>query len=131
MTEKNTPDNCFRAFDDVSPKKTEPSIQVLYDYEKHYMELVRKYSQEITFIEDMLRKFREEQTFFYDETLPKITQKLKDDPGVDKEMSKMWLERLTANMDRSFSLSETLINEFTTKKINEFHAAVNEKLRGL
>ena len=41
---KKTSDNCFSEFDDVSPKRKNPSIQVLYDYEKHYMELGRKYS---------------------------------------------------------------------------------------
>ena len=35
--------NCFDVFEDVSPKRKDPTIQVLYDYEKHYMELIRRY----------------------------------------------------------------------------------------
>ena len=121
--------NCFNEFDDVSPKRKEPSIQVLYDYEKHYMELVRKYSPEISMIANMLSDFRNEQECFYKEILPQIAAKLNQDVGIDDEMRKLWLKRLTTNMDRSFGLSETLINDYATKSIDEFKTAVNEKLR--
>lgn len=124
-------DNCFNEFDDISPKRKEPSIQVLYDYEKHYMELVRKYSSEITMIADMLEKLRKEQVQFYNETLPQITAKLNNEEAIDDEMKKVWLNRLTTNVNRSFGLSETLINDFVTKSIDEFKAAVNEKLQKL
>lgn len=131
MNENEKPSNCFREFDDVSPRKKDPSIHVLFEYEKHYMELVRKYSQEIKFIEDMLRDFREEQTKFYEESLPEITRKLNEDKGIDDEMKKVWLKRLSTNVNRSFSLSETLITDYATKNINEFKVTVDEKLKNL
>lgn len=124
-------DNCFREFDDVSPKRKEPSIQVLYDYEKHYMELVKKYASEIQMIVDMLHDFRKEQEIFYKETLPVIIEKLNQDDGIDEDMKKTWLKRLTTNIDRSFGLSETLINDYVTKNIDEFKAEVNETLKKL
>lgn len=124
-------DNCFNEFDDVSPSKKNPSIQVLYDYEKHYMELVKKYSTEISMIEKMLCDFRHEQEEFYKDTLPQIIERLNQDSGVDHEMVEIWLQRLTTNIDRSFGLSETLINDYTTKSIDEFKTAVNEKLKKL
>lgn len=128
---KKTSDNCFSEFDDVSPKRKNPSIQVLYDYEKHYMELVRKYSSEISMIAGMLSDFRKEQEQFYNEVLPQIVVKLNQDVGIDAEMRDVWLKRLTTNIDRSFGLSETLINDYATKSIDEFKTAVNEKLRKL
>lgn len=128
---KKKPANCFQEFDDISPKKKDPSIQVLYDYEKHYMELVRKYGSEISMIANMLSAFRTEQEQFYEEILPAIISKLNQDAGIDEEMKNIWLKRLTTNVDRSFGLSETLINDYTTKNIEEFKAAVNEKLRKL
>lgn len=121
--------NCFNEFDDASPKRKDPSIQVLYDYEKHYMELVRKYSPEISMIASMLSDFRNEQERFYKEILPQTAAKLNQDVGIDDEMRKLWLKRLATNMDRSFGLSETLINDYAAKSIDEFKTAVNEKLR--
>ena len=128
---KEAIDNCFNEFDDVSPKRKEPSIQVLYDYEKHYMELVRKFGSEISMINNMLKDFREEQKQFYNEVLPKIIDKLNQDKGIDDKMKKLWLERLTNNMDRSFGLSETLINDYATKSIDDFKMAVEKKLQKL
>ncbi len=123
--------NCFDEFKDISPKRKDPTIQVLYEYEKHYLEMVRKYSQEIKFIEDMLSNFRREQETFYSKTLPDIINKLNQDAGVDEDMKKVWLNRFTANIERSFTLSETLINDYATKNIDEFKVAVNEKLRSI
>ena len=93
--------------------------------------MVGKYSQEIKFIEDMLSNFRREQETFYSKTLPDIINKLNQDAGVDEDMKKVWLNRFTANIERSFTLSETLINDYATKNIDEFKVAVNEKLRSI
>lgn len=123
--------NCFREFDDMSPKRKEPSVQVLYEYEKHYMEMVKKYSQEIKFINDMLRDLRQEQITFYGEILLKVENKLNEDKGIDDEMRKIWLNRLSRNIHRSFELSEILIHNYVTKKIDEFKTVVDKKLREL
>lgn len=131
MADNKSVGNCFDAFESESPRRKDPTIQVLYEYEKHYLEMVRKYSQEIKFIEDMLSNFRREQETFYSKALPDIINKLNQDVGVDEEMKKVWLNRLTTNIERSFTLSETLINDYAIKNIDEFKAAVNEKLRSI
>lgn len=124
-------ENCFREFDDIDPKKKDPSIHVLFEYEKHYMELVREYSSEIKFIEDLLIEFRAEQTKFYEETLPKISRSMTEDKSVDDKMKKIWLDRLSTNLDRSFFISEKLINHYVTKSVDEFKKAVDEKLKSI
>ena len=118
--------NCFSEFEDIATKKRDIPIQVLYDYEKHYMELLKKYSPEITMIHNMLKEFRDEQKTFYGTVLPKIIQKLKEDDGIDSKIKSVWVEQLTANMERSFSLSESLINEFAIKNIKQFKNAATE-----
>lgn len=123
--------NCFGEFEDVSPKRKEPTIQVLYEYEKHYLEMLRKYSNEIEFIQKMLSNFREEQAKFYHQILPDIEDKLKGDEAINDEMRRIWIDRLVANMDRSFNLSESLINDYAVKNLDEFKTAVNEKMRNI
>ena len=130
MDSSNT-SNCFGVFDDISPERKEPIIQALYDYEKHYLEMLNKYSSEIEFIQDMLHDFREEQTRFYEESLPNIAEKLENDEGIDDEMKRIWLNRLSSNMERSFNLSESLINDYAIKNLEEFKMAVNEKMRNI
>ena len=121
-------ETAFSVFHGNLPKKKVSSIQVLYDYEKHYLELIKEHSEEIEFIEDLLHRFREEQKTFFQECLPDISRKL-DEESIDTDMKREWLKRLESNMDRSFSLSEMLITEYTTKKLSEFKLAVNEKLQ--
>ena len=128
---KKDDENCFKVFDDTSPKKKDPTIQILYEYEKHYLEMIRKYGDEITFIKDLLREYREEYTSFYEKTLPEIKRKLDEDMGDDEEMKRVWLSRLATNVERSFELSETLINDYATKSLDEFKKAVNDKIRNL
>lgn len=123
--------NCFGEFEDISPKRKEPTIQALYEYEKHYLEMLKKYSDEIKFIQDMLSDFRAEQTKFYEQVLPNIIDKLNSDEGIDAEMKRTWLNRLSTNMERSFNLSESLINDYAVKNLEEFKTAVNEKMRNI
>lgn len=115
-------------FEDIPVSKKDKSIQVLYDYEKHYMDLVRKYSSEIEFVSKQLVEFRKEQKEFYDIVLPKIIAKLNGEKAIDDDTRKVWMKRFVDNMDKSFSLSETLINDYVVKTIDEFKNEVKEKL---
>ena len=126
----NKREDAFSIFEDVIPSKQEPTIQVLYDYEKHYMDLVRRYKEEILFIENILKNYRAEQVNFFKEQIPAINQKLNIE-HINTEMKKLWLKRLEENMNRSFNISEQLITNYTTKKISEFKEAVNEILHGM
>ena len=113
--------DAFSMFEDISPRKQEPTLQVLNDYEKHYMELIRQHKNEIVFIENM---------DFFNNQLSKISQKL-DAEHIDKDMKNAWLKRLEENMNRSFAISEKLITDYTTKKLDEFKTIANEKLRSI
>lgn len=131
MKNYNSTGNCFDEFKDIPQKRKDPTIQVLYEYEKHYLEMIKKYSGEIKFIQNMLVEFRKEQENFYNQMLPEIIDKLNKDKGIDEEMRRVWLTRLSTNIERSFNLSETLINDYTIKSLDEFKQAVNEKLHDI
>lgn len=122
--------DAFSMFEDISPRKQEPTLQVLYDYEKHYMELIKQHKNEIVFIENMLKDYRQENIDFFNNQLSRISQKL-DAEHIDKDMKNAWLKRLEENMNRSFAISEKLITDYTTKKLDEFKTIANEKLRSI
>ena len=130
MSESKKKLNCYDEFDD-SPRKKEISLQVLYDYEKHYMELVRKYTPEIEFINGLIQKNNAERTDFYKSTLPEISKKLSSDDAIDDDMRKLWLKRFEDNMDKSFELSQRLINDFALKTLDQFKEEINEKIKGI
>lgn len=122
--------DAFSMFEDISPRKQEPTLQALYDYEKHYMELIRQHKNEIVFIENMLKDYRQENIDFFNNQLSKISQKL-DAEHINKDMKNAWLKRLEENMNRSFAISEKLITDYTTKKLDEFKTIASEKLRSI
>ena len=128
-TNHNDVENCFSAFDAVSPQKQNPTAQILYDYEKHYMELVRKYKPEIQFISGLVENLREEQIEFYSKTLPSVIEHLNQDIAIDEETKRIWLNRFVTNMDNSFNLSESVIEHYVTKHVQEFNEAVNRAIQ--
>jgi predicted RNase H-like nuclease (RuvC/YqgF family) len=123
--------NCFDEFNDISQNKKDPTIQTLYEYEKHYMEMLKKYKNEIDFIQEKLHDNRREREEFYSKILPDISDKLSKDEGIDDKMKQNWLNRLTENIERSFEFSENLINDYAIKNLNEFKKEVDEKLRNI
>ena len=62
--------NAFEVFNDDSPKDGQTSAKLLYDYEKHYMQLLTTHKNDIEFIATLLKNLRSEQN----ESTEKITK---------------------------------------------------------
>ena len=119
----------FDVFNKTSPKRENSSLQTLYDYERHYMELVKHYRGEIEFINQLHTQHEQEVKSFYQNDLPTIQRKLMSEP-IDSEVRNEWLRHLEHHVHKSFEMSEIFINVLTTKKIEEFNAAIREKALG-
>lgn len=126
MKEKRS---AFDVFHNSSPKKENPGLQNLYDYEKFYMELVKRYRGEIDFINQLHEKHAQEVKNFYQNDLPAIQEKLSAEP-IDEEVRREWLKNLESHISKSFDMSEHFIWTLTTKKIEEFDRAIKEKIHG-
>ena len=116
----------FDAFD-TSPERKEKNLQTLYDYEKHYMELVKKYRAEIEFISQLQNEHTQEVKKFYQQDLPAIQEKLSGEP-IDEETRNEWLKNLERHISKSFDMSEHFIRTLTTKKVEEFDRAIRAKI---
>jgi len=125
-------DNRSSAFDKFrrnSPVRSDPTAQMLFDYEEHYMRLVKSYRGEIEFINDMHTTHTQEVKNFYANDLPTIIKKLEAEPIAD-DVRREWLKHLEQHMNKSFDLSGHFIDILTTKKVEEFNAALREKTFG-
>ena len=107
MSEK--PANVFDSFR-RTPKQQNATLQMLYDYEKHYMELIKAHRPEIEFINQLHSQHTQEVKKFYQQDLPEIQKKL--------------------HMSKSFDMSKHFIDILTTKKVEEFNSAIREKMLG-
>jgi superoxide dismutase len=121
--------NIFGAFGDVPPEKKVPTLQAVYDYEKFYMDLVKKYRAEIEFINGLHVAHTQEVKKFYQQDLPAIQEKLSPEP-IDEETKNEWLKHLEAHINKSFEMSEHFIETLTTKKVEEFNRAIRDRING-
>ena len=119
----------FDKFNTNKPKQQDITVQMLYDYEEHYMRLVKAYRHEIEFINQLHTKHEQEVKNFYQNDLPAIQEKLAEEP-IDDEVRREWLKHLEQHIHKSFEMSEHFINVLTTKKVEEFNAAIREKTLG-
>lgn len=121
-------ENVFDKFD-KTPKNLEPTLQQLYEYNRHYMELVKKFQSQIDFVDKLHRDWRQEHTKFYSEDLPAVAEKLQKLP-VSEDVRKEWLEALQAHMQKSFETGKNFIDLLTTKTIEDFNAQIKAKVFG-
>ena len=119
----------FAAFNRSAPTKEDPALQTLFDYEQHYMELVKRYREEIEFINKLHDEHTQEVKNFYQNDLPAIQKKLSGEP-IDEEVRLEWLKHLESHISKSFEMSEHFIEALTTKKVEEFNKAIRDKIHG-
>ena len=100
-------------------------LEVVAQYEEHYMRLLRNYKEEIAEIESMMREVRKERETFYQITLPQIEKTIRSDKVLSEDARREWIEELRANMEKSFRISEALIQHYVTSNQAEF----KEKLK--
>ena len=121
--------SAFDKFHRKTSARSDTTAQMLYDYEKHYMELIKRYRHEIEFINDLHTTHTQEVKNFYANDLPAIQQKLAAEPIAD-DVRREWLKHLERHMNNSFDMSGHFIGILTTKKVEEFNAALREKILG-
>lgn len=117
----------FDNFKKIPSEKRLNRPEALMAYEKSYMELLRRYKDEIQEIEKMMYDLREERTNFYTKQLPEIKRELEMDE-VLPEIRSQWLDELQKNVEKSFKISEELIEHYTTKNLAEFKSALQQEI---
>ncbi len=107
----------FSANAEVSDKHQ--TINEMAKCEKAYGELIREYKDEFDYVQNSLKELREEERKFYKEDLPEIIDVLKAD-DVREEARQVWVDELKENMEKSFKMSEELLNSLAIKQMKEF-----------
>lgn len=114
----------FSSYDDVLLSDSDNTIDVIMKYEHHYMDLIKRYKNDISFINNLLRETRNEMQD-YTIALGTISSKL-DEQNVDENVKNIWLKHINENMNLSFELSIKLIEHFVTKNQDQFESKLQE-----
>lgn len=90
-----------------SLEETKSKLDLLYQYEKHYLELIKGYKEEIKFANSLQEDLRRERSQFFTQTLKDVTQTMKG-AEIDKNVSAKWIEELVVSYTKSIDLSSDL-----------------------
>ena len=120
----------FDEYRNVPFEKKSNRLEVLIEYENCYMKLLKRYENEIHEIENMMCALREERNRFYMEQLPAIEKAMEMDE-VSPEIRSQWLAELRKNVEKSFKISEELIEHYVTRNLTEFKTAMQQEIKGM
>ena len=93
-------------------------LEVLYNYEKNYLMLVKEFKEEIKFASSIQEDLRKERAKFFAETLKEVSNTLKE-ASVSNEVASKWVEELVNSYTKSLDLSSGLIEEHTLETIGK------------
>lgn len=85
-------------------------LNVFYEYEKHYLEILKQYKEELKFAAALQEDIRKERSKFFAETLKEVSTTLKS-TGVNAEIQNEWIKELVASYTKSLDLSSGLVEE--------------------
>ena len=93
-------------------------LDVLYNYEKNYLMLVKEFKEEIKFASAIQEDLRKERAKFFAETLKEVSDTLKKSE-VSSEVASKWIEELVNSYTKSLDLSSGVIEEHTLETIGK------------
>ncbi|HFF8522847.1 TPA: nickel transporter [Providencia rettgeri] len=104
--------------DYVNLELLKAKLEVLFNYEKSYLELVKEYKEEIKFASTLQEDLRKERSKFFSETLKEVSETL-NQSQVDSQVASKWLKELVGSYTKSLDLSSNLIEEHTLDTIGK------------
>lgn len=103
---------------EVSLGNLKERLEVLYEFEKNYLELIKDYKEEMKFAANLQEDLRKERTKFFSEDIKEVSNTLKESQ-VDGKVASLWIKELVGSYTKSLDLSSGLIEEQTLDMIGE------------
>lgn len=93
-------------------------LDLLFEYEKHYLSLIKEFKEEIKFATSLQEDLRKERANFFSATLREVYATLQA-TKIGPDMEALWLEKLVSSYTESLDLSSELAKENTLLRISE------------
>lgn len=93
---------------EAEAKKRKIDLTILFEYEKHYLDLIKDYKEEIKFANAIQEDLRKERAKFFSENLKEVSKTLTE-TKVDNEVASKWIQELVDSYTKSLDLSNDLV----------------------
>jgi len=107
--------------------ETKSKLDLLYQYEKHYLEMIKDYKEEIKFASSLQEDLRRERSQFFTQTLREVVQTLQAQE-IDKKVASQWIEDLVASYTKSIDLSSDLAKTHVVQVLGIFKEEAKQEV---
>ncbi len=106
---------------------TKAKLELLFQYEKHYLEMIKGYKEEIKFAASLQEDLRRERSQFFTQTLREVVQTLQTQE-IDKKVASQWIEELVASYTKSIDLSSDLAKTHVVQVLSIFKEETKQEV---
>jgi hypothetical protein len=114
--------------DIVDNPMQEKKLQTLYNNEKHYLDILKDYKEEIKFATSLQAEIRKEQAAFFSSTLKEVCNSLKE-TQMTPECQAQWINDLVLSYTSSLKISSKLAEEHVMQLLGEIQEEAEETLK--
>lgn len=114
-----------RILDIVECPMRDKTLQVLYNHEKHYLDILKEYKEEIKFAASLQAEIRKEQSAFFSSTLKEVCNSLKE-TQIEKEFQAQWIYDLVLSYTSSLKISSKLAEEHVIQLLGDIQQEAEE-----
>lgn len=114
-----------KILDEVYNERLKSQLDIYYEYEKHYLDMLKEYKEEIKFASTLQEDLRKERANFFSEKLKEVSATLKD-TGVDDKVRGEWIKELVKSYTGSLDISDKLVEEHVVETINDIKGKQKE-----
>lgn len=112
----------------ISTSRLKDRLQILFEYERNYLSLIKEFKEEIKFVGSLQEDLRKERAKFFSDTLQDVSAALKDSQ-VSNEVANQWIQELVNSYTKSLDVSSGLIEEHTFDAIGEIRRQAKNQLK--
>lgn len=114
-----------KILDEVYNERLKSQLNIYYEYEKHYLDMLKEYKEEIKFASTLQEDLRKERANFFSEKLKEVSATLKD-TGVDDKVRGEWIKELVKSYTGSLDISDKLVEEHVVETFNDIKGKQKE-----
>ena len=102
-------------------------LEILYEFQKHNLDILKDYKEEIKFAATLQEDIRKERAKFFAETLKDVSGTLKE-TGVDEDVKSRWIQELVSSYTQSLDMSGRLIKDNTIDTIDNINNDIKNQV---
>lgn len=102
-------------------------LTILYNHEKHFLDILKEYKEEIKFAATLQAEIRKEEAVFFSTTLKEVCNSLKE-AQIDPKCQAQWICDLVSTYTSSLKLSSKLAEEHVVSLLGDIQKEAAETI---